>query len=454
MENYTENAENLEFLDVETKVKVDQDVKPYTMKEAITEAKRCLHCKVPMCKRGCPIENNITEFIACLAMGNLGEARSWLTKKTNLPAVCGRVCPHDRQCQGSCVLGKKGNPIHIGKLEEFVADFDAEMELIRYTIPGKNRGRVAVIGSGPAGLTVAGDLSLMGFKVTVFEAEEEPGGILMYGIPEFRLPKDVVRKEIKRIEEHGVNFVCNTKIGINKTLDDLFDEGYEAIFIGTGTAISKGLDIPGKRLKGVMKFNYMLRRVSMFRSNEITVDELPIHPGEQVLVIGAGNVAMDAARTAIKCGASECTVVYRDVFETITAEPNEYEGAVNDGVKFKWKSTPIEYIGDSQGRILRGLKVDCDGEEEIIPCDKCIVAIGSKPARLIISTTEGIKVNEQGYIVTRDEPYGMTTLRGVFAGGDVVHRPATVVLAMKEAKKVAEGIARYVDAVRLINSLK
>ncbi len=442
------------FLNPNIKTEVDKDVKPYTMKEAIAEAKRCLHCKVPMCKKGCPINNNITEFIACLAMGNLGEARSYLTQKTNLPAVCGRVCPHERQCQGSCVLGRKGKPIHIGKLEEFVADFDAEMGLIRYTMPNKDRGGVAVIGSGPAGLTVAGDLALMGFKVTVFEAEEEPGGVLMYGIPEFRLPKDVVRRETKRIAEHGVTFVTNTKIGVDKTLDDIFAEGYDAIFIGTGTAVSKDLDIPGKKLRGVMKFNYMLRRVTMFRSGELKREELPVQPGEKVLVIGAGNVAMDASRTAMKCGASECTVVYRDVLETITAEPNEYQGAINDGVKFKWLSTPIEYIGDESGRILKGLKVECEGKEEIIPCDKCIIAIGSKPARLIVSTTKGIKVNDQGYIEIREDPYGMTTLKGVFAGGDVAHRPATVVLAMKEAKEVAEGIAKYVDAVKLIESLK
>ncbi|MCD8214584.1 MAG: NAD(P)-dependent oxidoreductase [Clostridiales bacterium] len=443
-----------DFLDVHHKTEVDSDVRPYTMKEAITEAKRCLQCKVPMCKRGCPINNNITEFVGALAMGNLGEARSFLTQKTNLPAVCGRVCPHEKQCQGSCVLGRKGQALHIGKLEQFVADFDADMELLRYTIPAKNRGKVAVIGSGPAGLTVAGDLALMGFKVTVYEAEEEPGGILMYGIPEFRLPKDVVRKEIRRIEEHGVTFITNTKIGVDKTVDNLFDEGYDAVFIGTGTAVSRGLDIPGRTLKGVMKFNYMLRRVFMFRSGEIRKDQLPVLPGEKVLVIGAGNVAMDAARTAMKCGAESCTVVYRDVLETITAEPNEYQGAIDDGVQFKWKSTPLEYIGDEAEYRLAGLKVDCDGEEEIIPCDKCIIAIGSKPARLIISTTEGIEVNDQGYIEIREEPYGMTTLKGVFAGGDVVHRPATVVLAMKEAKQVAEGIAKYVDAVKLIDSLK
>ncbi len=443
-----------DFLDISQSLEVDSEVRPYTMKEAIAEAKRCLHCKVPMCKKGCPINNNITEFIACLAMGNLGKAREYLTEKTNLPAVCGRVCPHERQCQGSCVLGRKGEPIHIGQLEQFVADFDAEMELIRFNIPKKEKGKVAVVGSGPAGLTVAGDLALMGYKVTVYEAEEEPGGILMYGIPEFRLPKDVVRNEVRHIEKHGVQFICNTKIGVDKTLDDLFAEGNDAIFIGTGTAVSRGLDIPGRKLKGVMKFNYMLRRAALFRSGEITRDELPVKPGEKVLVIGAGNVAMDAARTAVKCGAAETTVVYRDVLETITAEQNEYDDAVADGVKFKWLSTPVEYIGDSSGKKLIGLKVNCDGAEEVIPCNKCIIAIGSKPARLIVSSTPGIEVNDQGYLVTREEPYGMTTLKGVFAGGDVVHRPATVVLAMKEAKKVAEGISEYVDAVRLLKSIE
>ena len=239
------------------------DSRPFTMKEAIAEAQRCLHCKKPMCRTGCPIENEIPDFIHELSKGNLGEARNILAQKTNLPAVCGRVCPHETQCEGHCVLGNKGKPIRIGKLEQFIADFDADMGLTKENIPPKTRGSVAVIGSGPAGLTVAGDLARMGFNVTVFEGEEEPGGVLLYGIPEFRLPKDVVRRETKHIAELGVNYTCNTFVGRDITIDQLFERGYDAIFIGTGTAISKELNIPGKELTGVLQSHYFLRMVAM-----------------------------------------------------------------------------------------------------------------------------------------------------------------------------------------------
>ncbi|MBQ6554971.1 MAG: NAD(P)-dependent oxidoreductase [Firmicutes bacterium] len=422
---------------------------PYTMKEAIAEAQRCLHCKKPMCQTGCPIENDIPDFIHALSKGNLGEARQILAEKTNLPAVCGRVCPHETQCQGHCVLNKKGDPIKIGKLEQFIADFDAEMNLTRENIPPKTRGNVAVIGSGPAGLTVAGDLAHMGFNVTVYEAESEPGGVLLYGIPEFRLPKDVVRRETKRIAELGVSFINNVLVGDEITLDQMFERGFDAIFIGTGTALSKELNIPGKELTGVIQSHYFLRMVALYRSEELSRDEVPVAEGDNVLIIGAGNVAMDAARQSVRVGAKKVTVVYRSTFETISAAQIEYEGAVEDGVKFMWNSTPIEYVGDENGKLV-GLKVDHEGSELIVPADKVLVAIGAKPARRIISTTKGIEVNENGYLITSEKPYGMTTLKGVFAGGDVVHQPATVVLAMKEAKKVVAGIAAYVDAVKLL----
>ncbi len=428
--------------------KENYDSMPFTMKEAIAEAQRCLHCKKPMCRTGCPIENEIPDFIHQLSKGNLGEARKILAEKTNLPAVCGRVCPHETQCEGHCVLGNKGKPIRIGKLEQFVADFDADMGLTRENIPPKTRGNVAVIGSGPAGLTVAGDLARMGFNVTVFEGEEEPGGVLLYGIPEFRLPKDVVRRETKRIAELGVNYTCKTFVGKDITIDQLFERGYDAIFIGTGTAISKELNIPGKELAGVLQSHYFLRMVALYKNGSLDRHEVPVAEGDSVLVIGAGNVAMDASRTALRMGAKSVTVLYRGEFDTISAAQVEYEGAVADGVKFMWKTSPLEYVGEDG--ILKGLKVDCDGNEIIIPCSKVLVAIGAKPAKLIISTTKGIEVSDNGYVITKQKPYGMTTLKGVFAGGDVVHQPATVVLAMKEAKKVVEGISSYVDAVKLL----
>lgn len=425
------------------------DATPLTMQEALAEAKRCLNCKVPQCKTGCPIENNIPEFIHQLSRGNFGEARSLLAEKTNLPAVCGRVCPHEKQCEGHCVLNRAKKPIKIGKLEQFVADFDADMGLIREKIPPKTRGNVAVIGSGPAGLTVAGDLSMMGFNVTVYESENEPGGVLLYGIPEFRLPKDVVRRETKRIAELGVQFINNTIIGKDITIDQLFEKGFDAIFIGTGTAISRELNIPGKDLVGVIQSHYFLRMVALFNSNSLERKEVPVKEGDTVLVIGAGNVAMDAARTALRMGAKKVTVVYRKGLENISAEKAEYESAVADGVKFMWNSSPTEYVGDDQGN-LKGLLIEQDSNEMVIPCDKVLVAIGSKPAKRIISTTKGIEVNDNGYLITKEKPYGMTTLNGVFAGGDVVHQPATVVLAMKEAKKAVAGIASYVDAMKLL----
>lgn len=425
------------------------DATPLTMQEALAEAKRCLNCKVPQCKTGCPIENNIPEFIHQLSRGNFGEARSLLAEKTNLPAVCGRVCPHEKQCEGHCVLNRAKKPIKIGKLEQFVADFDADMGLIREKIPPKTRGNVAVIGSGPAGLTVAGDLSMMGFNVTVYESENEPGGVLLYGIPEFRLPKDVVRRETKRIAELGVQFINNTIIGKDITIDQLFEKGFDAIFIGTGTAISRELNIPGKDLVGVIQSHYFLRMVALFNSNSLERKEVPVKEGDTVLVIGAGNVAMDAARTALRMGAKKVTVVYRKGLKNISAEKAEYESAVADGVKFMWNSSPTEYVGDDEGN-LKGLLIEQDSNEMVIPCDKVLVAIGSKPAKRIISTTKGIEVNDNGYLITKEKPYGMTTLNGVFAGGDVVHQPATVVLAMKEAKKAVAGIASYVDAMKLL----
>jgi glutamate synthase (NADPH/NADH) small chain len=424
------------------------DATPYTLAEAITEAKRCLNCKNPSCRTGCPIENYIPDFIHQLSRGNFGEARSILAKKTNLPAVCGRVCPHEKQCQGHCVLNKANKPIHIGKLEQFVADFDADMSLIREKIPPKTRGNVAVIGSGPAGLTVAGDLAMMGFNVTVLEAEDEPGGVLLYGIPEFRLPKEVVRRETKRISELGVVFRCNVIVGRDTTIDQLFAEGFDAIFIGTGTAISKELNIPGKDLEGVVQSHYFLRMVALYNSSSLERKEVPVSKDDTVLVIGAGNVAMDAARTALRVGAKKVTVLYRGELDTISAEKAEYDSTVADGVKFMWKTSPLEYVGEDGS--LKGLKVDNDGTELIIPADKVLVAIGSKPAKRIISTTKGIEVNDNGYLITKEKPFGMTTLNGVFAGGDVVHQPATVVLAMKAAKQVVDGIASYVDAIKLL----
>ncbi|GMA98978.1 NAD(P)-dependent oxidoreductase [Pelosinus sp. IPA-1] len=432
----------------------------FTTKEAIAEAKRCLNCPKPLCRAGCPIENEIPSFILALAKGNIGEASTIIARRSNLPAVCGRVCPHEKQCEGACILTKKNCGIQIGKLERFIADFDAEMSIDRPKCASLVNGKVAVIGSGPAGLTVAGDLAKLGFEVIIFESQEEPGGVLMYGIPEFRLGKEIVRREIKRIEELGVTIKTNVLVGQDLTVDELFAEGFDAIFIGTGTVLPKIIDIPGKDLVGVIQATYLLRMVTLIRTEKIDKKEIPVSPHDRVVVIGAGNVAMDAARTAVRLGAAKVTVVYRRTENDITALHSEYEAAKAEGVEFKWLSSPTSILGTDQVIGLEYEVQEIDGEgkvygtgkREVIEADKIVPAIGQRPAARIVSTTQGIDVNANGYVVTRDRPYGMTTRKGVFAGGDVVHEPATVVLAMKEAKKLAAGIAQYVEAKKLIEN--
>ncbi len=425
----------------------------YTLPEAIREAQRCLHCKVPGCKKGCPISNDIPLWIAELAKGNFGNAMSIINSRSNLPAVCSRVCGHERQCEGSCVLQKKGNHINIGKLERFIADFDSDAGLSHEAIPEKSRGSVAVIGSGPAGLTIAGDLARQGFNVEIFEMEPEPGGVLMFGIPEYRLPKEVVRREIKKIENLGVRFHLNTTIGRDFTIDDLFDQGFDAIFIGTGTGKPKRLSIPGANHAGVRQAIWFLRRVSLFQSGSIQRDEVVVDNGDKVAVIGCGNTAIDAARTAVRMGSSEVTVIYHRTVNEMSALRAEYDDAVAEGVRFMWNSSVTEIEGASGNR-LKQITVDTPDGTITMPVDRLIMAVGSAPASRIVSTTEGISVDGKGYVLTRENPYGMTSRKGVFAGGDVTNRPATVVHAMRDAKLVAEGIIKYVDAVKLMESVE
>ena len=427
---------------------------PLTMQEAIKEAKRCLHCKVPLCRKGCPIGNDIPSFIHQLSKGNLGDAMAIINETSNLPAICGRVCPHEKQCQGHCVLNKKGNPIKIGSLEAFIADFDTQMRLQREKLPQKTRGNIAVIGSGPAGLTVAGNLARKGFAVTIYEGLEEPGGVLMFGIPEYRLPKTVVRAEIEKIAELGVNFITNTMVGENGiTVDYLFQHGFDAIFMGTGTAVPQNMDdVPGAKLHGVSQSTYLLHQFNAYQEGAIARNMVPLRAGERVGIIGGGNVAMDAARTAIRLGA-DVTVIYRRTQEEMPAIQSEYDEAVKEGVKFWWKSSVTEFIAGEPGRLGSVTVHTEDGDREE-PFDRIFLAIGSRPANRIVSTTEGIEVDEKGYVKILERPFGMTTRRGVFAGGDVVHRPQTVVLAMKAAQEVAQGIEQYVDAVKLMQDIE
>lgn len=424
----------------------------YTLPEAIREAQRCLHCKVPACKKGCPISNDIPEWIAELAKGNFGNAMGIINSRSNLPSVCGRVCGHELQCEGNCVLGKKGRHINIGKLERFVADFDSDAGLTHEAIPEKNRGKVAVIGSGPSGLTIAGDLSRQGFAVEIFEMESEPGGVLMYGIPEYRLPKEVVRREIKKIENLGVIFHLNTTIGESYTIDSLFEKGFDAIFIGTGTGVPNRLDIPGLSHPAVRQAIRFLRRVSLYESGFMSRDEVIVGNGDRVYVVGCGNTGIDAARTALRMGSKEVTVIYHKDIDQMSALRAEYDDAVKEGVKFLWNTsiTSIEALDDEH---LKELTLNIDGVEKTVPVDHVVMAIGSAPASRIVSSTDGIEVDDRGYVLTRENPYGMSTRKGVFAGGDVTNRPATVVHAMRDAKLVAEGIARYVDAIKLMESI-
>lgn len=425
----------------------------YTLPEAVREAQRCLKCKVPSCTKGCPIGNQMPLWIGELAKGNFGNAMHIINEKSNLPAVCGRVCAHERQCEGHCVLAKKGESIHIGKLERFVADFDSNAGLTHETIPEKSRGRVAVIGSGPAGLTIAGDLSRRGFSVEIFEMEPEPGGVLMFGIPEYRLPKEVVRREIKKIENLGVPIHLNFTVGETLNIDDLFGQGFDAIFMGTGTGVPKRLPIPGIEHHGVRQAIRFLRRVSLYENGLMNHDEVIIGQGDRVYVIGCGNTAMDAARTALRMGASEVTVVYHKTINEMSALRAEYDDAVCEGVKFLWKSSVVKINPKDDWRLS---DIDIETPDGVInvPADFVVQAVGSVPASRIVSTTEGIEVDGKGYVLTRENPYGMTTRKGVFAGGDVTNRPATVVHAMRDAKLVADGIAAYVDAIRLIAAIE
>ena len=425
----------------------------YTMAEAIKEAQRCLHCKVPQCKKGCPISNDIPDWIHELKKGNLGNAISIIRAKSNLPAVCGRVCAHEKQCEGNCVLGKKGSPVNIGKLERFVADFDSDNDLTHEDIAEKTRGKIAVIGAGPSGITVAGDLSRMGFAVEIFEMEAQCGGVLRYGIPEYRLPKEVVAREIRYIEKMGVVIHRNTHVGENITVESLFAQGFDAIFIGSGAGLPKFMNIPGETANGVLSANEFLTRVNLMKGFREDYDT-PIHVGKKVVVVGGGNVAMDAVRTSLRLGA-EATIVYRRGMEELPARAEEIHHAVEEGVVFNTLTNPTEVLVDDQGNVT-GLKCvkmelgepDASGRrrpvvvpnsEFIIDCDMVIMSLGTSPNPLISSSTKGLETNSHGCLIAQDET-GLTTRENVYAGGDAVTGAATVILAMGAGKSAAAAI--------------
>ena len=458
---------------MEQKKAFQEENESYCMAEAIKEAQRCLRCKVPQCKKGCPISNDIPDWIHELSMGNLGNAISIIRAKSNLPAVCGRVCAHEKQCEGACVLGKKGQAMNIGKLERFVADFDSENELTHENIAEKKRGRVAVIGAGPSGITVAGDLSRMGFAVEIFEMEAQCGGVLRYGIPEYRLPKEVVAREIRFIEKMGVVIHRKTHVGYDITVDSLFGQGFDAIFIGTGLGKPRSLEIPiwqngrciseGENathcadLKRIRMATHFLRRVELISEGFMRPEETHVDKGARVWVVGCGNTAMDASRTALRIGASKVDVIYNQGIDTMSALHTEYDDAVKEGVHFNWWSaiTAI-HVDDNLDITEIVLETTEPGKEPVqqtLRADNIIMAIGNTPNTMIVRTTSGLENDERKFLITREVPYGMTTRKGVFAGGDVANRQATVVHAMQDAKRVAEGIAQYVDAVKLMEAI-
>ncbi len=430
----------------------------YDKEEAVREASRCLGCKNAKCVEGCPVAIDIPTFVTELKNGNIEGAYKTIAKASSLPAVCGRVCPQESQCEGRCIRGIKGDPVAIGKLERFVADY-ALQNSIKFEKPEKTNGKkVAVIGSGPAGLTCAGDLAKLGYEVTVFEALHELGGVLVYGIPEFRLPKvDIVAKEINQVKELGVKFETNVVIGKSTTIDSLIDdEGFEAVFIGSGAGLPKFMGIPGENANNVFSANEYLTRNNLMKAY-LHGYETPIAAGKKVAVVGGGNVAMDAARTALRLGA-EVHIIYRRSEAELPARVEEVHHAKEEGIILDVLTNPKEILVDENGNVI-GIKVvkmelgepdasgrrrpiEVEGSEYDIQLDTVIMSLGTSPNPLISSTTDGLELNRWQCIIA-DEEYGQTTKEGVFAGGDAVTGAATVILAMGAGKNAAKGIDKY-----------
>ena len=432
----------------------------YNKEEAMEEATRCINCKNAKCVEGCPVSIDIPGFISKVKEGEFEEAYKIIGKSSALPAVCGRVCPQESQCEGKCIRGVKGEPVSIGKLERFVADYALENDIKPEKPASTNGHKVAVIGSGPAGLTCAGDLAKMGYEVTVFEALHELGGVLVYGIPEFRLPKQkVVAKEIDKVKELGVKFETNVVIGKSTTIDQLIeDEGFEAVFIGSGAGLPKFMGIPGENANGVFSANEYLTRNNLMKAFDSSYDT-PIAAGTKVAVIGGGNVAMDAARTALRLGA-DVHIVYRRSEEELPARVEEVHHAKEEGVIFNLLTNPTEILVDEAGYV-KGMKcvkmelgepdasgrrrpVVVEGSEFEMELDTVIMSLGTSPNPLISSTTEGLEINKWKCIVA-DEETGKTTKEGVYAGGDAVTGAATVILAMGAGRAGAKGIHEYLS---------
>lgn len=426
----------------------------YTEEQAIDEAKRCLNCRNMPCVSGCPVRIHIPAFIAKVAEGDFEGAYRVISEASSLPAVCGRVCPQETQCESKCVRGIKGESVGIGRLERFVADYHMKHSEEKVAEPKKNGHRVAVIGSGPASLACAGDLAKRGFDVTVFEALHTPGGVLVYGIPEFRLPKEIVRREIDGLRELGVDIECNMVIGKILSIDELEERGYEAVFIGTGAGLPKFMNIPGENLPGVLSANEFLTRVNLMKAYREDSDT-PIRRSSRVAVVGGGNVAMDAARCALRLGAKEVSIVYRRSEAELPARREEVEHAKEEGIVFRFLTNPTEILAGEDGTVgaLKCVEMELgeadasgrrrpvtkEGSDFVIKADTVIMALGTSPNPLIKSTTEGLETQKWGGIVA--DEHGLTSRENVYAGGDAVTGAATVILAMGAGKAAAQAIA-------------
>ncbi len=431
----------------------------YNLEEAMREASRCINCKNAKCVALCPVSLKIPQFIKAVAEGDIRKAYDIISEDSLLPSVCGRVCPQEVQCEGKCILGIKGEPVSIGKLERFIGDWAKENNITPEAVTEKNGHKVAVIGSGPAGLSCATDLAKKGYEVKIFEALHRPGGVLEYGIPEFRLPKTkIVESEINSVKALGVEIECDVVVGRTITIDSLIeDEGYEAVFIGSGAGLPKFMGIDGENLNGVVSANEFLTRTNLMKAYDDSYDT-PIYAGERVVVVGGGNVAMDAVRTAKRLGA-ESYIVYRRGEKELPARVEEVHHAKEEGIIFNMLTNPTRILGDENGWVKgiecvrmelgepdasgRRSPVVVEGSEFVIECDVVIMALGTSPNPLIASTTAGLETNRWGCIVA-DEVGGATSREGLFAGGDAVTGAATVILAMGAGRSAAEAIDKYI----------
>ena len=431
----------------------------YTEEQALAEASRCITCPKPHCIEGCPVELDIPGFIKLIKEKKYDEAILKVKEKNSLPAICGRVCPQEEQCQRVCVMGKKGEPVSIGRLERFVADFELQKGVADPSLPKPTGKKVAIIGAGPAGLTAAADLAKYGHKVTIFEALHLAGGVLVYGIPEFRLPKRIVQAEVDYIQKLGVDLRTDAMIGRLFTIDELFKNGFSAVFIGTGAGLPQFLGVPGENLGGIYSANEFLIRVNLMKSYRFPEYDTPIRVGKHVAVIGGGNVAMDSARSALRLGAETVCIVYRRSREEMPAREEEILNAEEEGIICKFLAAPIRFIGDEQGNVKgmellamelgepdasgRRRPVPIKGSEYVMDVDTVVVAIGRTPNPIIQRTTKGLEATKWGTIET-DEATGKTCLEGVYAGGDIVTGEATVISAMGAGKKAARSIHEYI----------